>query len=84
MKKIKANQSSLFSQKSGSGTKVIASSSPKLASDCIWRREALPAKTERVQGIHAFFFNKERLSDPEILRQLLIGYPNFISSSLFS
>jgi len=31
-----------------------------------------------------FSFNKERLSDPEILSQLLIGYPNFISSSLFS
>ena len=50
----------------------------------VWRRKALPAKTERVKGIYAFFFNKERLSDPEILRQLLIGHPDFISSSLFS
>lgn len=50
----------------------------------VWRREALPAKTERVQGIYAFFFNKEGFSDPEILRQLLISYLDFISSSLFS
>lgn len=35
MKKFKANQSSLFSQESGSGTKVITSPSPKLASDCM-------------------------------------------------
>ena len=77
MKKFKANQWLLFSQESGSGTEAITSPSPKLASDCVAKWSA--SCSNRTCSRHL-----ERLSDPEILRQPLIGYPDFISSSLFS